>query len=138
MRRMESDQCFVCGKDSEYGLHLDIQDGAGWSYCEWTVQPGYVGYKNVLHGGIIAAVLDDLMAHALYYKDIDVVTAHLALDYMEPIHVGDKVVCRAEVIQIGEGRSIHVKATMKKNGRAAVEASAVMVKVDRGEFSEEE
>lgn len=138
MRRMESDQCFVCGKDSKYGLHLDIQDGDGWSYCEWTVQPDYVGYKNVLHGGIIAAILDDMMAHALYYKDIDVVTAHLTLDYMEPIHVGDRILCRAEVLAIGEGRSIHTKATVQKDGRTAVEASAVMVVVKRGEFSEDE
>jgi len=132
---MESDQCFVCGKDSAHGLHLDIQDGAGWSYCEWIVQPDYVGYKTVLHGGIIAAILDDMMAHALYYKDIDVVTAHMALDYLEPIHVGDRIACRAEVVQFGEGRSIHTKAIVKKHGKVAVQASAVMVIVDKEEFS---
>ncbi len=138
MRRMESDQCFVCGRDSARGLHLDIQDGPGWSYCEWTVPPDYVGYKTVLHGGIIAAILDDMMAHALYYKDIDVVTAHIELDYLEPIHVGDQIACRAEVARFGEGRSIHTKACVKKHGKVAVQASAVMVSVKRGEFSEED
>ena len=33
------------------------------------------------HGGIMASIMDDLMAHALYYTDLDVVTAHLELDY---------------------------------------------------------
>ncbi len=138
MRRMESEQCFVCGRESKYGLHLSIQDGGGWSYCEWTVQPDYVGYKNVLHGGIIASILDDMMAHALYYKDIDVVTAHLTLDYMEPIYVGDRIVCEAKVLAFGEGRSIHTRATVKKKGKVAVEASAVMVIVEKGKFSENE
>ncbi|MFR2694015.1 MAG: PaaI family thioesterase [Enterocloster bolteae] len=67
MRRMESDNCFVCGSLNPLGLHLDITEGEGWARALWTVEKPYVGYEGMLHGGIMASIMDDLMAHALYY-----------------------------------------------------------------------
>ena len=90
MRRMESDNCFVCGSLNPIGLHLDITEGEGWARALWTVEKPYVGYEGMLHGGIMASIMDDLMAHALYYTDLDVVTAHLELDYKAPVHVGQR------------------------------------------------
>ena len=97
MRRMESDNCFVCGSLNPIGLHLDITEGEGWARALWTVEKPYVGYEGMLHGGIMASIMDDLMAHALYYTDLDVVTAHLELDYKVPVHVGERIECEAQV-----------------------------------------
>ena len=89
MRRMESDNCFVCGSLNPIGLHLDITEGEGLGQGFVDRGKPYVGYEGMLHGGIMASIMDDLMAHALYYTDLDVVTAHLELDYKAPVHVGN-------------------------------------------------
>lgn len=127
MKRMESDNCFVCGTLNPIGLHLEIKEGEGWSRAVWTVEEPYIGYEGVLHGGIMASIMDDLMAHALYYTDLNVVTAHLELDYRIPIHVGEEIQCEAQVTEFGKGRSIRVEGVIKKNGIAAAEAKGVMV-----------
>ena len=44
MRRMESDNCFVCGSLNPIGLHLDITEGEGWARALWTVEKPYVGH----------------------------------------------------------------------------------------------
>ena len=129
MRRMESDNCFVCGSLNPIGLHLDITEGEGWARALWTVEKPYVGYEGMLHGGIMASIMDDLMAHALYYTDLDVVTAHLELDYKAPVHVGERIECEAQVTEFGTGRSIRAQGTIKREGAVAARAKGVMVMV---------
>ncbi|MCD7992413.1 MAG: hypothetical protein LUK37_11870 [Clostridia bacterium] len=75
----------------------------------------------------MASIMDDLMAHALYYTDLDVVTAHLELDYMAPIHVGEQIECEAEAAELGKGRSIRARGTIKRDGAVAARAKGVMV-----------
>ena len=123
MRRMESDNCFVCGSLNPIGLHLDITEGEGWARALWTVEKPYVGYEGMLHGGIMASIMDDLMAHALYYTDLDVVTAHLELDYKVPVHVGERIECEAQVTEFGTGRSIRAQGTIKREGAVAAPAA---------------
>ncbi len=127
MRRMESDNCFVCGALNPIGLHLDITEGEGWARAAWTVEMPYVGYEGMLHGGIMASIMDDLMAHALYYTDLDVVTAHLELDYKAPIYVGERIECEARVTEFGKGRSIRAQGTISRDGEVAALAKGVMV-----------
>ena len=55
------------------------------------------------------------MAHALYYTDLDVVTAHLELDYKVPVHVGERIECEAQVTEFGTGRSIRAQGTIKRD-----------------------
>ena len=118
MRRMESDNCFVCGSLNPIGLHLDITEGEGWARALWTVEKPYVGYEGMLHGGIMASIMDDLMAHALYYTDLDVVTAHLELDYKVPVHVGERLLLKLNIrlLCFYFGQRLRIKS---KIGRAS-------------------
>ena len=64
-----SDGCFVCGEQNEAGLQTQfyVEDGRVKS----RVQPRthHCGYPGVIHGGIVAALLDECMgwaaAHAI-------------------------------------------------------------------------
>lgn len=132
MRRMESNYCFVCGELSKIGLHMDISEGEGWARGTWKVQEQFIGYDNILHGGVITAILDDLMAHDLYYRDIDVMTVHLEVDFRSPAHVGDELTCEAHVVEPERegGRSIKTAGSIYAGDRLVAEARGVMVIVD--------
>ena len=60
--------CLVCGRDNPHGLHLSFQvdpDAAGGNvYCDFKLEPHHIGFQGVIHGGVIATVLDEAMVWA--------------------------------------------------------------------------
>ena len=53
-------KCFVCGLENPYGLHLRFFDSEpGEVIAEVTVPEQFQGYPGIVHGGIIAAMLDE-------------------------------------------------------------------------------
>ena len=58
--------CFICGIDNPIGLNLKI-----YETCEGTIETTYTapdhfqGYPGILHGGIVAAILDEISGRAL-------------------------------------------------------------------------
>jgi acyl-coenzyme A thioesterase PaaI-like protein len=46
------------------------------------------GYSGILHGGMIAALLDAAMTHCLFRRSIQAVTADLHVRFLHPIHCG--------------------------------------------------
>jgi acyl-coenzyme A thioesterase PaaI-like protein len=62
-------------------------------------QPEHQGYDGIVHGGILAAVLDDAMANCLWLRGIPVMTAKMALRYREPVQVGSHLLVYGRVVQ---------------------------------------
>ena len=60
--------CFGCGSENPVGLHLDIESGGGLAASEWTVTENYVGWDNMLHGGILSLIADEVMGHVVDLK----------------------------------------------------------------------
>ena len=61
-----SSYCFVCGIDNKLSLNaqfLDLEDG---SICGlFTTSPEHQGYPDRVHGGVIAAILDETIGRAV-------------------------------------------------------------------------
>ncbi len=54
-------KCFVCGLENPYGLHLRFfESEPGEVIAEVTVPEHYQGYPGIVHGGVIAAMLDEV------------------------------------------------------------------------------
>jgi acyl-coenzyme A thioesterase PaaI-like protein len=79
--------CFACGTLNEHGLHLDLHVEPGRCWTELTLGSGYEGWEGIAHGGILATILDEVMAWALVGEDNWGVTARLALDFRRPAPV---------------------------------------------------
>jgi acyl-coenzyme A thioesterase PaaI-like protein len=84
--RARYDRCFGCGSANPIGLHLDGFERTGNQVTvAFRPQPDHVGFSDVLHGGIIAAVLDEVMAWtAMLVEGVLVVTGTLELRYRQP------------------------------------------------------
>lgn len=55
-----SKHCFVCGVNNPHGLHLRFYSTAsGEVEVNYTVPEHFQGYPGVVHGGIVAAMLDE-------------------------------------------------------------------------------
>ena len=80
------DGCFGCGRSNPFGLGLDDFEVNDRSVTvDFTPHEHHQGYGGVLHGGIVATALDEVMAwSAMLIEGVAVVTGTLALRYPKP------------------------------------------------------
>ena len=58
-------QCFACGDDNPIGMHLDdIRREGDEVHATLHPRPEYQSYPGVLHGGLSATALDEVMGYA--------------------------------------------------------------------------
>ena len=92
-RQASSRHCFVCGVENTHGLHLVFhQAGPGEVSADFTPPAHFEGYPGVVHGGIVAAMLDEISGRAQMGDDPDhprfMFTARLEIRYRRNVPVG--------------------------------------------------
>ncbi|MCK6540220.1 MAG: PaaI family thioesterase, partial [Anaerolineales bacterium] len=97
-----SKMCFICGLENPVGLHLHIYETEpGVVETNYTAPDHFQGYPGVLHGGIIAALIDELGGRAHMGSDPQnprfMFTAKLEVKYRKNVPIGRplKVIGRA-------------------------------------------
>ena len=65
MKQPSARDCFVCGAANPFGLQLAFYNSEpGQVTAEYTVPAHYQGYPGVVHGGVVAAMLDEAAGRA--------------------------------------------------------------------------
>ena len=59
-RHIPGYNCFGCSPDNEHGLQMSFVEDGDYLVCEWEPRGFLQGFFNVLHGGIQAALLDEI------------------------------------------------------------------------------
>jgi uncharacterized protein (TIGR00369 family) len=91
--------CFGCGPQNPIGMGLHIELGEGTARAAWTAGPDFVGWSDRVHGGIIATLLDEVMAWAPSSFDSWAVTAEMTIRYRSPAMPGEELVAEARVVE---------------------------------------
>ena len=87
-----SKMCFICGLENPVGLKLRIYEvESGRVESTFTAPEHYQGYPGVLHGGIIATIIDEISGRALM-GPVDqprfMFTAKLEVKYRKNVPIG--------------------------------------------------
>ncbi len=90
--------CFACGGTNPIGMRLEIELGEGTARTEWVGHPDFVGWEDKIHGGILATLLDEVMAWAPSSYDSWAVTAEMRLRFRSPANPGERLVAEARVV----------------------------------------
>ena len=81
--------CFCCGPKNPIGLKLEFETTAeGRMRTIWTPRKEHQGFKDIVHGGLVATVLDEVMVRLLYLRGISAVTAGMETKWIEPVRWG--------------------------------------------------
>ena len=87
-KQPNSDYCFVCGRKNPRGLYMTFHDdGCHEVYSDYSVPEDYQGYPGVVHGGVIAAMLDEVVGRVAMITDHHhfMMSVKLEVKYRRPV-----------------------------------------------------
>ncbi len=65
-----SNDCFVCGRNNPHGLRMTFyDDGHQTVISDYAVPEAYQGYPGIVHGGVVAAMLDEVVGRVAMIGD---------------------------------------------------------------------
>ena len=84
--------CFVCGKRNPIGLKVDFKlDSEGRLVGKFVPRKEFQGFKDVLHGGIIATLMDEAMVSLLVKLGKKAVTSSFSMRLHKPAFTGEEL-----------------------------------------------
>jgi acyl-coenzyme A thioesterase PaaI-like protein len=124
---MRSHHCFACGDLNVHGLQLRLHLDPGSSWTETTIDARFGGWEGIIHGGIICAILDEVMAWALISEDCWGVTAKMTVQFRRPVPVGNAI--RAEGSLVDRRRRV-----LRTEGRMLEAATGELLATAEGTY----
>ncbi len=120
--------CFACGPDNAQGLQLVFTvEEEGRAHTTYVALDGHVGYPDIVHGGILATLVDETMAKAIQGLGETGVTAQLELHFRRPARVGQMLRVEGWVVE-RRGRKWQTRAQVRdEQGQIITEGHGVFV-----------
>jgi acyl-coenzyme A thioesterase PaaI-like protein len=118
--------CYACGADNPKGLHLRmVRVDDDWIVGRFDPSEHHHGAPDVLHGGIAAALIDEIMVWAgLAFERVMSVTGTMQLRYRRPVGVRAPIEVRGRIIE-RRGRRMSLAAEIVDEDVVAVEGSGL-------------
>jgi len=92
--------CYICGRDNPVGLKMTFYDD-GKSMVKSLVTPAdyFQGYPGVLHGGVVASILDEVVGRSVMAGDHHrfMMTVNMTVQYRHPVPMGVELTAVGQV-----------------------------------------
>ena len=78
----------------------------GESVYSWLTVPGHLsGWSNLVHGGIITTILDEIMGRAaLQFVQKITLTKAISVEFLKPLYIGDELKAEGRLREIRSER----------------------------------
>ncbi len=125
-----ANSCYGCGKLNTAGLQLDVVVADGVARATYRSRPEHQGFPGLVHGGIVATLLDEVMGWVMYTAGVWAVTAKMDLRYRRPVPVGADLMLEARIErQKGRMLKAHAEARSAESGEVLVESDGLFMRV---------
>lgn len=134
-KQPNSRNCFVCGVENDYGLKLDFyQNGEGEVVVETLVSEKYQGYPGIVHGGIVASLVDEVLGRVHMGLNESkqprfMYTAKLTIQYRQPVPIGKPIKIVGQAIKSKKRTAISTAKIYNAKGETLVDAEAVLINI---------
>ena len=132
-KQPSSRTCFLCGRQNDIGLkitwHNDLD--ARQVRAAVVVPEQFNGYPGIVHGGIVAAILDETAGRAILLDgDADnlMVTLKLEVKYRHPTPTGEPLTAAGWVIRQTEARAQVAAELRLADGTVTAQCEALIVR----------
>jgi len=109
--------CFVCGENNPIGLQQRFETDGRTVRTRFTPRPEHAGFKGVIHGGILATLLDEIMVWACAVRTGKFgFCAEMTIRFQRPAAPGGELLVEAELVADRRGRIFEAKAEVQDGG----------------------
>jgi acyl-coenzyme A thioesterase PaaI-like protein len=127
------DECFVSGPWNPMGIAIEVHREGDEAVAEVSLGAAFEGAPGRSHGGIVAAIFDDVLGYLLTLIQEPGFTGELTIRYHAPTPIGQPLEFRAR-IDGREGRRVATSAEATADGQVVASATATFVVIDPERF----
>jgi acyl-coenzyme A thioesterase PaaI-like protein len=109
-----------------FGLYFTRQED-GWLTASYTFEADKQGPPGIVHGGALAAVLDEAMTAAVFAAGEPALTVNLTIDYRAAVLVGVPISIMGKVDRIERRKLYMLAQILLADGTLAVDAKALFI-----------
>lgn len=134
----EGYDCFGCAPDNPIGLRMDFYEDEGDIVGIWQPSTHYQGWIDVLHGGIIATLVDETGAWVITRKlQTTAMTVRLNMQYIRPITTtGGGITVRARILRQMRNFVVVTAQVTDDRGRKCATGEATYCAFDKAKASQ--
>ncbi|MGD0853708.1 MAG: PaaI family thioesterase [Acidimicrobiales bacterium] len=126
----------VAGGANPMGLAAELWREGDVACMRVTLGRAFEGAPGRAHGGVVAALLDEVMGLMNVIHGAMAFTAQLDITYVAPTPVGEPIVARAWLAR-QDDRKQFVEATLHADELLVATAKALFISIDRATFLEQ-
>jgi len=107
--------CFVCGLHNPLGLKLDFETDGQIVRARFTPRPEHVGFRETVHGGLIATVLDEVMVWAVGVQSKRFTyCAELNVRFLQPVRPNDELMVVGQLVENRRNKLFQAKGELQQ------------------------
>ena len=131
-RQPNANDCFVCGRNNPHGLHMTFYDnGEDEVIADYTVPDAYQGYPGIVHGGIVAAMLDEVVGRVAMIGDHHhfMMSVRMDVKYRHPVPTETPLHITGRIVRLRGRLGKAVGEVTLPDGTVAAEAALTLADV---------
>ncbi len=123
----------VSGRASPWGLDLHVHRDGDDAVATCTLRAAHEGAPGRSHGGIVAALFDDLFGFVLSFVAQPAFTGELSVRYEAGVPIGVPLECRVRLAE-QVGRKLFMVGELTAEGTVVARSKATFITIDRDQF----
>jgi uncharacterized protein (TIGR00369 family) len=111
----EGHNCFGCGPTNAYGLRMKFFTDEK-SLFSWVTVPNHLcGWDNLVHGGVISTILDEIMGWTtIHFLKKFALTHAMSVEFHKPVYIGEEIRVEGRVLGVRGQREAEAEAYLYK------------------------
>ena len=129
--------CFVCGESNAVGLKLRFTTDGRTVHTRFRLRSAHIGFRGVVHGGILTTVLDEIMVWACAVPTGQFAfCAELTVRFLNPVRPDDEIIATGELLANRKNRIFEAKGVLaNSSGRPYAEATGKYLPIPKGDLT---
>jgi acyl-coenzyme A thioesterase PaaI-like protein len=122
-------ECVVSGESNPLGIGIEVRREGEEAVAHVNLGAAFEGAPLRAHGGVVAAIFDDVMGYVLLVKRVPAFTGRLSVTYLAPTPVQSDLVARAWLAR-REDRKLWMESSLSTDdGSVIATAEALFIAI---------
>jgi uncharacterized protein (TIGR00369 family) len=129
--------CFVCGESNAIGLKLRFTTDGRAVHTRFRLRAAHIGFRGVVHGGILTTVLDEIMVWACAVPTGQFAfCAELTVRFLNPVRPDDEIFATGELVTNRKNRIFEARGILANaSGRPFAEATGKFLPIPKSDLT---